>query len=127
MSLKRWQYDVGLEMKCFRKDEKKLIRVDTKMNGVIYTAVLKENLYEPAIDLSLWWRFILRQDMEPRVQWNGLEQHIHMLEWSRLAAVIAVNYLSHTYRVFFAIYLEYSFQNSAFLVDHITSKENAKL
>uniref|UniRef100_A0A3Q4I3F8 Tc1-like transposase DDE domain-containing protein n=1 Tax=Neolamprologus brichardi TaxID=32507 RepID=A0A3Q4I3F8_NEOBR len=63
----------------------KLVRVDGKMNGAKYRAILEENLLESAKDLRLGWRFTFQQDNDPKhkaratMEWFKTK-HIHVLE-----------------------------------------------
>ncbi|KAL7826753.1 hypothetical protein AOLI_G00319620 [Acnodon oligacanthus] len=60
----------------------KLVRVDGKMDGAKYRAILEENL----LDLRLVWRFAFQQDNDPKhkarttMEWFKTK-HIHALEW----------------------------------------------
>uniref|UniRef100_A0A803J7M7 Tc1-like transposase DDE domain-containing protein n=1 Tax=Xenopus tropicalis TaxID=8364 RepID=A0A803J7M7_XENTR len=64
----------------------KLVRVDGKMDGAKYRAILEENLLESAKDLRLGRRFTFRQDNDPKhkaratMEWFKTK-HIHVLEW----------------------------------------------
>ncbi|MCJ8737403.1 hypothetical protein PDJAM_G00023560 [Pangasius djambal] len=64
----------------------KLVRVDGKMDGAKYRAILDENLLESAKDLRLGRRFTFRQDNDPKpsaratMEWFR-SKHIHVLEW----------------------------------------------
>lgn len=44
----------------------KLFRVDGKMDGAKYRAILEDNLLEAAKDLNLGRRFTFRQDTDPK-------------------------------------------------------------
>ena len=44
----------------------KLVRVDRKMDGAKYRAILEENLLEAAKELRLGRRFIFQQDNDPK-------------------------------------------------------------
>uniref|UniRef100_A0A803JWW4 Transposase Tc1-like domain-containing protein n=1 Tax=Xenopus tropicalis TaxID=8364 RepID=A0A803JWW4_XENTR len=64
----------------------KLVRVDGKMDGAKYRAILEENLLESAKDLRLGRRFTFQQDNDPKhkaratMEWFKTK-HIHVLEW----------------------------------------------
>ena len=64
----------------------KLVRVDGKMDGAKYRAILEENLLEAAKDLRLGRRFIFQQDNDPKhkaratMEWFR-SKNIHVLEW----------------------------------------------
>uniref|UniRef100_A0A803JAD7 Tc1-like transposase DDE domain-containing protein n=1 Tax=Xenopus tropicalis TaxID=8364 RepID=A0A803JAD7_XENTR len=64
----------------------KLVRVDGKMDGAKYRAILEENLLESAKDLRLGRRFTFQQDNNPKhkarvtMEWFKTK-HIHVLEW----------------------------------------------
>uniref|UniRef100_A0A6I8Q9Z7 Uncharacterized protein n=1 Tax=Xenopus tropicalis TaxID=8364 RepID=A0A6I8Q9Z7_XENTR len=64
----------------------KLVRVDGKMDGAKYRAILEENLLESAEDLRLGRRFTFQQDNDPKhkaratMEWFKTK-HIHVLEW----------------------------------------------
>ena len=64
----------------------KLVRVDGKMDGAKYRAILEENLLEAAKDLRLGRRFTFQQDNNPKhtaratMEWFR-SKHIHVLEW----------------------------------------------
>ena len=52
---------------CFSSTgTRKLVRVDGKMDGVKYRAILDENLFESAKDLRLGRRFTFQQDNDPK-------------------------------------------------------------
>uniref|UniRef100_A0A803KDE8 Tc1-like transposase DDE domain-containing protein n=1 Tax=Xenopus tropicalis TaxID=8364 RepID=A0A803KDE8_XENTR len=64
----------------------KLVRVDGKMDGAKYRAILEENLLESAKDLRLGRRFTFQQDNDPKHKARGTMEwfktkHIHVLEW----------------------------------------------
>ncbi len=44
----------------------KLVRVDGKMDGAKYRAILEENLLQSAKDLRLGWRFTFQHDNDPK-------------------------------------------------------------
>ncbi|MCJ8749663.1 hypothetical protein PDJAM_G00178900 [Pangasius djambal] len=53
----------------------KLVRVDGKMDGAKYRAILDENLLESGKDLRLGRRFIFQQDNDPKhysQSYNGM-------------------------------------------------------
>uniref|UniRef100_A0A803KD47 Tc1-like transposase DDE domain-containing protein n=1 Tax=Xenopus tropicalis TaxID=8364 RepID=A0A803KD47_XENTR len=62
-----------------------LVRVDGKMDGAKYRAILEENLLESAKDLRLGRRFTFQQDNDPKhkaratMEWFKTK-HIHVLE-----------------------------------------------
>lgn len=64
----------------------KLVRVDGKMDGAKYRAILEENLLEAAKDLRLGRRFTFQQDNDPKhtaratMEWFR-SKNIHVLEW----------------------------------------------
>ncbi|CAI5674221.1 unnamed protein product [Oreochromis niloticus] len=64
----------------------KLVRVDGKMDGAKYRAILEENLLESAKDLRLGRRFTFQQDDDPKhkaratMEWFKTK-HIYVLEW----------------------------------------------
>uniref|UniRef100_A0A803JX04 Transposase Tc1-like domain-containing protein n=1 Tax=Xenopus tropicalis TaxID=8364 RepID=A0A803JX04_XENTR len=64
----------------------KLVRVDGKMDGAKYRAILEENLLESAKDLRLGRRFTFQQDNDPKhkaratMKWFKTK-HIHVLIW----------------------------------------------
>ncbi|MCJ8737809.1 hypothetical protein PDJAM_G00028230 [Pangasius djambal] len=64
----------------------KLVRVDGKMDGAKYRAILDENMLESAKDLRLRQRFTFQQDSDPKhtaratMEWFR-SKHIHVLEW----------------------------------------------
>ncbi|KAJ7345776.1 hypothetical protein JRQ81_001726 [Phrynocephalus forsythii] len=64
----------------------KLVRIDGKMDGAKYRAILEENLLESAKDLRLGRRFTFQQDNDPKdkaratMEWFKTK-HIHVLEW----------------------------------------------
>uniref|UniRef100_A0A6I8RU66 Transposase n=1 Tax=Xenopus tropicalis TaxID=8364 RepID=A0A6I8RU66_XENTR len=64
----------------------KLVRVDGKMDGAKYRAILEENLLESAKNLRLGRRFTFQQDNDPKhkaratMEWFKTK-HIHVLEW----------------------------------------------
>ena len=64
----------------------KLVRVDGKMDGAKYRAILEENLLEAAKDLRLGRRFIFQQDNDPKhkaratMEWFR-SKNMHVLEW----------------------------------------------
>ncbi|KAL7855533.1 hypothetical protein AOLI_G00191370 [Acnodon oligacanthus] len=64
----------------------RLVRVDGKMDGAKYRAVLEENLLDSAKDLRLGQRFTFQQDNDPKhkarttMEWFKTK-HIHVLEW----------------------------------------------
>lgn len=64
----------------------KVVRVDGKMDGAKYRAILEESLLESAKDLRLGWRFTFQQDNDPKhevratMEWLKTK-HIHVLEW----------------------------------------------
>uniref|UniRef100_A0A803JRZ9 Tc1-like transposase DDE domain-containing protein n=1 Tax=Xenopus tropicalis TaxID=8364 RepID=A0A803JRZ9_XENTR len=65
-----------------------LVRVDGKMDGAKYRAILEENLLESAKDLRLGRRFTFQQDNDPKhkaratMEWFKTK-HIHELEWPK--------------------------------------------
>ncbi|MCI4379917.1 hypothetical protein PGIGA_G00233920 [Pangasianodon gigas] len=72
---------------CFSPAGKgKLVRVDGKMDGAKYRAILDENLLESAKDLRLGRSFTFQQDKDPKhtaratMEWFR-SKHIHVLEW----------------------------------------------
>lgn len=62
----------------------KLVKVDGKMDGAIYRAAIKENMFQTAKDLRLVWRFtywrIMTLNIQPTMEWFRLK-HINILEW----------------------------------------------
>uniref|UniRef100_A0AAR2IXQ6 Tc1-like transposase DDE domain-containing protein n=1 Tax=Pygocentrus nattereri TaxID=42514 RepID=A0AAR2IXQ6_PYGNA len=64
----------------------KLVKVDGKMDGAKYRAILEENLLESAKDLRLGRRFTFQQDNDPKhkaratMEWFK-KKNIHVLEW----------------------------------------------
>ena len=60
-----------------------LVRVDGKMEGAKYRAILEENLLESAKGLRLGWRFTFQQDNNPKhtaratMEWFR-SKHIHV-------------------------------------------------
>ena len=72
-------------MLFFSRDGK-LVRVDRKMDGAKYMAILEENLLESAKDLRLGRWFTFEQDNDPKhtaratMEWFR-SKHIHVLEW----------------------------------------------
>uniref|UniRef100_A0A669E9Q2 Tc1-like transposase DDE domain-containing protein n=1 Tax=Oreochromis niloticus TaxID=8128 RepID=A0A669E9Q2_ORENI len=64
----------------------KLVRVDGKMDGAKYRAILEENLLDSTKVLRLGRRFIFQQDNDPKhkaratMEWFKTK-HIHVLEW----------------------------------------------
>uniref|UniRef100_A0A803JX28 Tc1-like transposase DDE domain-containing protein n=1 Tax=Xenopus tropicalis TaxID=8364 RepID=A0A803JX28_XENTR len=64
----------------------KLVRVDGKMDGAKYRAILEESLLESAKDLRLGRIFTFQQDNDPKhkaratMEWFKTK-HIHVLEW----------------------------------------------
>uniref|UniRef100_A0A803JXZ3 Tc1-like transposase DDE domain-containing protein n=1 Tax=Xenopus tropicalis TaxID=8364 RepID=A0A803JXZ3_XENTR len=69
---------------CFSSAETgKLVRVDGKMDGAKYRAILEENLLESGKDLRLGQRFTFQQDNDPKhkaratMEWFK-KKHIHV-------------------------------------------------
>uniref|UniRef100_A0A803JA48 Tc1-like transposase DDE domain-containing protein n=1 Tax=Xenopus tropicalis TaxID=8364 RepID=A0A803JA48_XENTR len=66
----------------------KLVRVDGKMDGAKYSAILEENLLESAKDLRLGRRFTFQQDNDPKhkaratMEWFKTK-HIHVLRMAQ--------------------------------------------
>ncbi len=64
----------------------KLVRIDGRMNGAKYRAILEENLLESAKDLRLGRRFTFQQDNDPKhtakatTEWLKANR-IQVLEW----------------------------------------------
>uniref|UniRef100_A0AAX7SKK8 Tc1-like transposase DDE domain-containing protein n=1 Tax=Astatotilapia calliptera TaxID=8154 RepID=A0AAX7SKK8_ASTCA len=82
--LLQWQHH-ALGVLLFSRD-RKLVRVDGKMDGAKYRAVLEENLLESAKDLRLGRRFTFQQDSDPKHKARATmgwfkTKHIHVLDW----------------------------------------------
>lgn len=64
----------------------KLVRVDGRMDGAKYRAILEENLLEAAKDLRLGRRFVFQQDNDPKhkaratMEWFR-SKNINVLDW----------------------------------------------